>query len=198
MKLVSHHRSGADKAEILLVEDNPGDQYLAVKVFKEMAWAKPPHVVGNGIDALAFLRHQGQFRRSPSPDLILLDLGLPGMDGHEVLKEVKQDPDLRHIPIVVFTNSDLGSDVARSYALGAACHFTKPLSLDAFIQTVRNIERYWRASLVHHRSPLRRMARGWQRFRRRATHASLTQQDKAHLYWMVLVLLLFGVLVILL
>ena len=130
--------------EILLVEDNPDDVDLTIEAFKESGSTSHLHVVEDGVEALAFLRRQGAYTSAPRPDLILLDLNLPKKSGHEVLKEVKADPGLRQIPIVVLTTSAADIDVARSYELAANCYITKPVDLDAFISIVRVVDRFWR------------------------------------------------------
>jgi CheY-like chemotaxis protein len=135
-----HSRS----VEILLVEDNPDDVDLTIEAFKESNSKSRLHVVEDGVEALAFLRRQGAHAAAPRPDLILLDLNLPKKSGHEVLKEVKADPDLRQIPVVVLTTSAADSDVARSYELAANCYITKPVDLDAFVSIVRMVDRFWR------------------------------------------------------
>lgn len=130
--------------EILLVEDNPDDIDLTIEAFRESSSASRLHVVENGVDALAYLRRQGEFVEAQRPDLILLDLNLPKKSGHEVLAEIKADPSLRRIPVVVLTTSAADADVARSYELAANCYITKPLDLDAFFGVVRLVDRFWR------------------------------------------------------
>lgn len=131
------------RAEILLVEDNPGDQILTVEALREGAWANPPHVVQDGEAALQFLHREGAFSHSPRPDLVILDLNLPKKDGREVLSEMKADPRLQRIPVVVLTSSSSKEDQTRTAALGADCFLTKPSELDAFFSVVRGIERFW-------------------------------------------------------
>jgi len=135
-----HSRS----VEILLVEDNPDDVDLTIEAFKESSSKSRLHVVEDGVEALAFLRRQGTYAAAPRPDLILLDLNLPKKSGHEVLREVKADPDLRQIPVVVLTTSAADNDVDRSYQLAANCYITKPVDLDAFVSVVRMVDRFWR------------------------------------------------------
>lgn len=130
--------------EILLVEDNPDDIDLTIEAFRESSSASRLRVVENGVDALAYLRRQGAFAEAPRPDLILLDLNLPKKTGHEVLAEIKGDPTLRRIPVVVLTTSAADADVMRSYELAANCYITKPLDLDAFFGVVRLVDRFWR------------------------------------------------------
>lgn len=134
-----HHRA----VEILLVEDNPDDVDLTIEAFKESGSRSHLHVVEDGVEALAFLRRRGAHRQAPRPALILLDLNLPRKSGHEVLREIKTDPDLRRIPVVVLTTSAADTDVARSYQLAANCYITKPLDLDAFLSVVRLVDRFW-------------------------------------------------------
>jgi two-component system, chemotaxis family, response regulator Rcp1 len=130
---------------ILLVEDNPGDVRLTIEALREGKVHNNLHVVGDGVDALAFLHREGEYSDAPMPDLILLDLNLPRKDGREVLAEVKADPQLRRIPVVVLTTSNAEQDVLRSYDLHANCYITKPVDLDQFINIVRTIEDFWLA-----------------------------------------------------
>lgn len=130
--------------EILLVEDNPDDIDLTVEAFKESSTLSHLHVVEDGVQALAFLRRQGNYSSAPRPNLILLDLNLPRKSGYEVLQEVKADPELRQIPVVVLTTSSADNDVLRSYELAANCYITKPVDLDAFLSVVRVVDRFWR------------------------------------------------------
>jgi chemotaxis family two-component system response regulator Rcp1 len=136
----------ADRArpvEILLVEDNPGDVRLAEEALNDAKMANNLNVVTDGVDALEYLRRQGKHAEAPRPDLILLDLNLPKKDGREVLGEIKEDPDLRTIPVVVLTTSDAEVDVVRSYELHANAYVRKPVDFDAFIEVVRTIEDFW-------------------------------------------------------
>jgi CheY-like chemotaxis protein len=130
--------------EILLVEDNPDDIDLTIEAFRESSSVSRLHVVENGVDALAYLRREGGYADAQRPDLILLDLNLPKKTGHEVLAEIKSDPNLRRIPVVVLTTSAADADVTRSYELSANCYITKPLDLDAFFGVVRLVDRFWR------------------------------------------------------
>jgi CheY-like chemotaxis protein len=129
--------------EILLVEDNPGDVRLTVEALKEGKVRHNLRVAHDGVEALAFLRRQGAFADAVRPDLILLDLNLPRMDGREVLAEVKSDPDLKIIPVVVLTTSGAEQDIVRTYQLQANCYITKPVDLEQFITVVRSIEEFW-------------------------------------------------------
>jgi two-component system, chemotaxis family, response regulator Rcp1 len=129
--------------EILLVEDNPGDVRLTVEGLKESKVRNKLHVAGDGVEAMEFLRRQGRHVGAIRPDLILLDLNLPRMDGREVLAEIKSDPKLKTIPVVVLTTSRAEQDVLRSYELQANCYITKPVDLEQFIAVVRSIEDFW-------------------------------------------------------
>jgi len=129
--------------EILLVEDNPGDVRLTVEALKEAKVRNELYVVGDGVAALAFLRREGEYASAPRPDLILLDLNLPKKDGREVLAEIKGDPDLRRIPVVILTVSQAEEDILRSYDLHANCYVTKPVGLDQFLNIVESIEDFW-------------------------------------------------------
>lgn len=136
-------RSAPETFEILLVEDNPGDARLAQEALKEGRMTSRLKVVVDGVEAMAYLRREGQYAGSPRPHLILLDLNLPRKDGRQVLAELKVDEDLRRIPVVVLTTSQAEQDIMRSYDLHANCYITKPVDLDRFISVVRSIEEYW-------------------------------------------------------
>ena len=129
--------------EILLVEDSPSDALLTREALKTSKLMNNLHVVENGVDAIAFLRREGAFASEPRPDLILLDLNLPKMDGREVLREIKADDDLRVIPVVVLTSSDAEEDILKSYNLHASCYITKPVEFDKFLKVVRSIREFW-------------------------------------------------------
>jgi len=129
--------------EILLVEDNPGDIRLTTEAFKEGKVANNLHVVEDEMEALDFLRQKGGFADAPRPDLILLDLNLPKKDGREVLAEIKEDPSLKRIPVVVLTTSKAEEDILKSYDLHANCYITKPVDLDQFFNIVKKIEDFW-------------------------------------------------------
>lgn len=129
--------------QILLVEDSPGDVRLTQEALKEGKVLNELHVVGDGVEALAFLRKQDKYTRAARPDLILLDLNLPKKDGREVLAEIKEDTNLRRIPVVVLTVSKAEEDIIRTYDLHANCYVTKPVDLEQFIQAVRAIEDFW-------------------------------------------------------
>ena len=136
-------RGGAEPIEILLVEDNPADARLTQEELKESKVSNNLVVLGDGEQALAYLRREGKYADARRPDLILLDLNLPRKDGREVLAEIKSDLDLRRIPLVVLTTSAGEEDVLRAYNLQAACYITKPIDLDQFIKVVRSIEDFW-------------------------------------------------------
>ena len=129
--------------EILLVEASPADARLAVDALKDAKVGNQLHLVGDGVETMRFLRQEGQYADAPRPDLILLDLNLPRMDGREVLAEVKSDPGLRRIPIVILTVSKAEEDIVKSYDLHANCYITKPVDLDQFMNVVRQIEGFW-------------------------------------------------------
>jgi chemotaxis family two-component system response regulator Rcp1 len=129
--------------EILLVEDNPGDVRLTVEGLKEGKVRNNLHVAKDGVEAMAFLHRQGDHARAVRPDLILLDLNLPRMDGREVLAEIKADSKLKTIPVVILTTSRAEQDVLRSYELQANCYITKPVDLEQFMTVVQSIENFW-------------------------------------------------------
>jgi CheY-like chemotaxis protein len=129
--------------EILLVEDNPGDVRLTREALKEGKVYSNLHWAKDGVEALEFLRHEGRFADVPRPDIILLDLNLPKKDGREVLSEIKNDEDLKRIPVVILTTSKAEEDVLRSYQLHANCYVTKPVDLEKFIVVVQSIDRFW-------------------------------------------------------
>ncbi len=134
---------GAYPIEILLVEDNPGDVRLVQEAMRAAKMRNRMSVVEDGVDAMAFLRREGRFADAPRPDLILLDLNLPRKDGREVLAEVKADPQLRRIPVVVLTTSQADEDVLRAYDLHANCYVTKPVRFEQFMQVVQAIDNFW-------------------------------------------------------
>lgn len=138
------HRNALSRpVEILLVEDNPGDVRLTREALKEGKVRNNLYNAPDGVEALRFLRREGEHAGAVRPDLILLDLNLPRKDGREVLEEIKADPDLRHIPVVVLTSSEAEQDIVRAYDLHANCYVTKPVDLDQFIHVVRSIEDFW-------------------------------------------------------
>ena len=129
--------------EILLVEDNPGDARLTIEAMREAKMRNRIHLVEDGVEAMEFLRRQGRFGDAPRPDLILLDLNLPRKDGREVLAEVKADPNLKRIPVVILTTSRAEEDVIRAYDLHANCYVTKPVDLAQFMKIVAQIDEFW-------------------------------------------------------
>ncbi|HEY9529823.1 MAG TPA: response regulator [Burkholderiales bacterium] len=129
--------------EILLVEDNPGDERLTREALKEGKVYSNLHWVKDGVDAMEFLRRQGKHASAPRPDIILLDLNLPKKDGREVLQDIKNDPELKRIPVVVLTTSKAEEDVLRTYNLHANCYVTKPVDLEKFIVVVKSIDVFW-------------------------------------------------------
>ena len=129
--------------EILLVEDSPDDAALTIDALRDGRVQNRVAVVEDGVEAMAYLRRDGPYADAPRPDLILLDLNLPRKNGREVLAEVKQDPDLRRIPVVVMTSSDDEKDILAAYNLYVNCYVTKPVDLDQFIKVVKTIEHFW-------------------------------------------------------
>jgi chemotaxis family two-component system response regulator Rcp1 len=129
--------------EVLLVEDSPGDVRLTREALKDAKVHISLHVAADGIEAMAFLERAGTHVDAPRPDLILLDLNLPKKDGREVLKEIKESPTLRSIPVVILTTSSSEEDVLRSYELHANCYISKPVDLDGFLKVVQSIDNFW-------------------------------------------------------
>ena len=130
-------------AEILLVEDNPADVSLTRSALHTGPVAAHLHVASDGVEALEFLRHEGEHRDAPRPDIILLDLNLPHKSGADVLREIKDDADLRSIPVVVLTTSGAQEDVRASYERRANCYVTKPVTLDEYAAVIQAIEAFW-------------------------------------------------------
>jgi CheY-like chemotaxis protein len=129
--------------EVLLVEDNPGDVLLTEEAFQEIPASVHLHVVGDGAQALQFLRREEGYSNAPTPDLILLDLNLPTMTGSEVLEYIKADPELRRIPVVILTTSNSEDDIVKSYDLHANCFVTKPIDFDEFASALRLVNEFW-------------------------------------------------------
>jgi chemotaxis family two-component system response regulator Rcp1 len=129
--------------EVLLVEDSPGDVRLTQEAFRDANRAIHLHVATDGVEAMAFLRREEAHADAPRPDLILLDLNLPRMDGREVLKQIKGDDDLKTIPTIILTTSEAEADISRSYQLQANCYLCKPVQLDAFESVVKSINEFW-------------------------------------------------------
>jgi two-component system, chemotaxis family, response regulator Rcp1 len=137
--------SGALSApsDLLLVEDNPGDVRLITEALRINKLPINLHVVRNGVDAMLFLRREGQYVDPPRPDLIVLDLNLPRKDGREVLAEIKADPDLQRIPVIILTSSQAEEDILKVYSLNGNCYVTKPMEFDHFMRVVKAIEVFW-------------------------------------------------------
>lgn len=133
----------SDIIEVLLVEDDPGDVVITQEALAESKLMNTLHVATDGEQALRFLRREGEFADAPRPGLILLDLNLPRVDGHEVLRHVKDDPDLRRIPVVVLTTSQAEEDIVRSYDLHANAYVSKPVDFDRFLEVVRQIDSFY-------------------------------------------------------
>jgi CheY-like chemotaxis protein len=133
----------ADEIHVLLVEDDPGDVLMTQEAFEHHKLRNQLHVVSDGVEALAFLRREGEFADAPRPGLILLDLNLPRKDGREVLEEVKNDASLRSIPIVVLTTSQAEEDILRSYNLHANAYVAKPVDFERFIHVIRQIDDFF-------------------------------------------------------
>ena len=133
----------AEAIEVLLVEDDPGDVLLIQEAFADNKVRNRLHSVSDGVDALRFLRREGEYADAPRPDLILLDLNLPRKDGREVLEEIKSDEILKRIPVVVLTTSKAEEDVLRTYNLHANCYVTKPVDLEKFMVVVKSIDVFW-------------------------------------------------------
>ncbi|HUW50648.1 MAG TPA: response regulator [Sulfuricella sp.] len=133
----------ANIVDILLVEDNPGDVRLTEEALKESKLAVSMRVARDGIEALAMLRGEGDYADQPQPDLILLDLNMPRMDGREVLRQIKSDDRLKHIPVVVLTTSEAEKDIIQAYGLHANCYITKPVELEEFMKIIQSIEGFW-------------------------------------------------------
>jgi two-component system, chemotaxis family, response regulator Rcp1 len=129
--------------EVLLVEDSPGDVRLTKEAFRDANSSIHLHVVSDGVEAMAFIRREGAHIRAPRPDLILLDLNLPKMDGREVLANIKEDASLKTIPTVILTTSEAEADILKSYQLQANCYLSKPAQLDAFESLVKSINDFW-------------------------------------------------------
>lgn len=129
--------------DILLVEDNPGDVRLTVEALRESKVLANLQVARDGIEALAMLRREGPYADARRPDLILLDLNLPRLDGRQVLETIKADADLRQIPVVILTTSAAEQDILQAYNLHANCYITKPVDMDQFIRVVQAIDNFW-------------------------------------------------------
>lgn len=129
--------------EILLVEDNEADARLTIEALKEGKVRNRMHVARDGVEAMQYLRREGAHANAARPDLVLLDLNLPKMDGREVLAAMKGDDKLRRIPVVILTTSKAEEDIVRTYDLHANCYITKPVDLEQFIEVVKSIDHFW-------------------------------------------------------
>lgn len=136
-------RDAGSEVDILMVEDNPADMRLTVEALREGKVHNRLHWVKDGMEALAFLRQQGDYSSAPRPELILLDLNLPKKSGREVLEEIKQDDQLKRIPVVILTTSAAEEDIVRTYDLNANCYITKPVDFEKFVQVIRAIDQFW-------------------------------------------------------
>lgn len=132
-----------NQVEILMVEDNPADVRLTEEAFKDAKVLNNMSVVGDGVEAMAFLRREGKYANAAKPDLILLDLNLPKKDGREVLAEIKNDPDLKRIPVVILTTSEDEKDILKAYDLHVNAYVRKPVDLDQFMKVVEAVEDFW-------------------------------------------------------
>ena len=143
--------AGGSPIDVLLVEDSPGDVRLTQEALRDANRAIHLHVAVDGIEAMAFLNREGTHSRAPRPDLILLDLNLPKMDGREVLAHIKADEDLKTIPTIILTTSEAEADITKSYQLQANCFLSKPVQLEAFESLVKSINDFWltKAKLPH-------------------------------------------------
>jgi two-component system, chemotaxis family, response regulator Rcp1 len=135
--------SAARPIEILLIEDSPSDVALTVEALQAGKIANNLNRVADGVEAIDYLRQRGKYAKAPRPDLIMLDLNLPRKDGRDVLRELKTDPSLKLIPIIVLTTSRADKDVLQSYELNANCYITKPVDFEHFIEVVKSIENFW-------------------------------------------------------
>lgn len=133
----------AEPVEILLVEDDQDDIFLTKKAFEQQNVLNNLHVVRDGVDAMDFLRQEDEHADAPRPDIILLDLNLPTMDGDEVLEAIEDESDLSMIPVVVLTSSDAEEDIVRSYELNANAYLTKPVDFEGFMGVVESIDQFW-------------------------------------------------------
>jgi chemotaxis family two-component system response regulator Rcp1 len=141
--MMESNRTSGQPLEVLLVEDSPGDVRLTKEALKDAKVHINLRVVRDGIDAMAFLMREGEYATALRPDLILLDLNLPKKDGREVLREIKENQELKSIPVVILTTSASEADILRSYLLHANCYITKPVNLDGFLTVVKSIDSFW-------------------------------------------------------
>jgi two-component system, chemotaxis family, response regulator Rcp1 len=140
---MNHNSTDWRPIEILLIEDNPGDVDLTKEALQEAKVRNRLHVVDDGAKAVEFLYKRGEYADAPRPDIILLDLNLPKKDGRQVLVEIKADPQLAEIPVVILTTSQAEEDIVRSYQLHANCYITKPVDFKQFMRVVKSIEEFW-------------------------------------------------------
>ncbi len=138
-----NHQTAIMPIEVLLVEDNPGDAQLTRIALEDSKISVNLNVVEDGVEAMAFLRKQGNYADAPHPDIVLLDLNLPRKDGREVLAEIKADQSFKRIPVVVLTTSQSEEDILKAYNLSANCFITKPVDFDQFVKIVQSIENFW-------------------------------------------------------
>jgi CheY-like chemotaxis protein len=136
-------KRSVETIDILLVEDNPGDVRLTKEALKDAKVLNDVHVAQDGVEAMQFLHREGPYANAPVPDMILLDLNLPRKDGREVLAEIKEDPKLKRIPVVVLTTSKADEDIIRTYNLHANAYITKPVDLSRFIEIMHTLELFW-------------------------------------------------------
>ena len=129
--------------DLLLVEDNPGDVRLTEEALRDAGMPVNLSVATDGVEAVDFLHRRGKYKNAPRPDLILLDLNLPKKNGPEVLSDIKSDPDLKRIPVLVMTTSSEPGDIQKAYSLNANCYITKPIQLEDFLNVVQSIENFW-------------------------------------------------------
>jgi CheY-like chemotaxis protein len=136
-------KKASQLVEILLVEDSPADVLITREAFEQARLVNTMHVVEDGVQAMQFLHREGEFASSLRPDLILLDLNLPRKNGREVLAEIKADPELRTIPVVVLTTSQAEQDILEAYDLHANCYIIKPVEFENFVKAMQSIQRFW-------------------------------------------------------
>ena len=143
MKRATDKKIDTKPIDILLVEDNPGDVRLTKEALRDAKVLNEIHVAKDGVEAMQFVHKEGSYSNAPMPDLILLDLNLPRKDGREVLAEIKKDPKLKHIPVVVLTTSKADEDIIRTYNLHANAYITKPVDLNRFVEIMHALEEFW-------------------------------------------------------
>lgn len=136
-------KDNGNPAIILLVEDNEGDARLAIEALKDSNISNELHHVKDGVEAMQFLKKEGEYQNAPRPDIVLLDLNMPRMDGRAVLEEISKEPDLVNIPVIVLTTSNSENDIIKSYSLNANCYISKPVDFEQFIDVIKAIENFW-------------------------------------------------------